>query len=74
MDTAAKPHTDVSKAAMQEILARQKAAQLRDGAPSAEVRIDRLERCIKLLKENAQAIVDALDRDFERATVLDSPA
>ena len=64
MDTAAKPHTEVSKAAMQEVLTRQKAAQLRDGAPSAEMRIDRLERCIKLLKENAQAIVDALDRDF----------
>ena len=31
---------------MTAVLERQKAAHLRDGAPSAELRIDRLNRCI----------------------------
>ena len=33
---------------MQGILARQKAAHLRDGAPTAEERINRIDRCIRL--------------------------
>ena len=49
---------------MQAILAAQKAAHLRDGAPSAELRIDRIDRCIRLLVENRRAIEDALDADF----------
>ncbi len=31
---------------MHALLARQKAAHLRDGAPSAELRIERIDRCI----------------------------
>ncbi|RAK61937.1 coniferyl aldehyde dehydrogenase [Phenylobacterium kunshanense] len=49
---------------MQGILARQKAAHIRDGAPSAEQRIDRIDRCIKLLIDNRTAIEDALNADF----------
>jgi coniferyl-aldehyde dehydrogenase len=49
---------------MQGILARQKAAHLRDGAPSAEERINRIDRCITLLIENRKAIEDALNQDF----------
>ncbi len=49
---------------MQAILAAQKAAHLRDGAPTAEVRIDRLNRCIKLLASHQTAIEDALNADF----------
>lgn len=49
---------------MQGILARQKAAHLRDGAPTAEERINRIDRCIRLLIENRTAIEDALNQDF----------
>jgi coniferyl-aldehyde dehydrogenase len=51
-------------AAMQGILDRQKAAHLRDGAPTAEQRIDRIDRCIGLLVDHAKAIEDALNEDF----------
>jgi coniferyl-aldehyde dehydrogenase len=51
-------------ASMQALLSRQKAAHLRDGAPSAEVRAERLDRCVGLLVENRKAIEDALNEDF----------
>src|SRR6185312_15296911 len=51
-------------ASMRALLERQKAAQLRDGAPSAEVRMERLDRCIGLLVENRKAIEAALNADF----------
>ena len=49
---------------MAAVLAKQKASFLRDGAPSAKVRIDRLNRCIALLIEHAASINEALDADF----------
>ncbi len=49
---------------MQAILARQKAAHLRDGEASAELRIERIERCIRLLRENRRDIEEALNTDF----------
>ncbi len=49
---------------MEEVLRKQKAAQLRDGAPSAEARIDRIDRCIGLLIKHEAAIVAALSADF----------
>ncbi|MCI3178776.1 coniferyl aldehyde dehydrogenase [Caulobacter sp. CCUG 60055] len=52
------------RAAMMRILDRQKAAHLRDGAPSAEQRIERLDRCIGLLVDHRREIEDALDADF----------
>src|SRR5476649_315367 len=51
-------------ASMQALLTRQKAANIRDGAPSAEKRIERLDRCIGLLVDNRKAIEDALNQAF----------
>jgi coniferyl-aldehyde dehydrogenase len=50
--------------AMQALLDKQKAAHLRDGTPSAEKRIERIDRCIRLLVEHSAAIVAALADDF----------
>jgi coniferyl-aldehyde dehydrogenase len=49
---------------MQDILAKQKAAHIADGAPSAEVRIGRIDRCINLLIKHEAQIVAALNADF----------
>jgi coniferyl-aldehyde dehydrogenase len=54
-------HTALS---MQALLSRQKAAHLRDGAPSAEKRIERIDRAIGLLVDNREAIIAALNADF----------
>ncbi|MEM7766307.1 MAG: coniferyl aldehyde dehydrogenase [Pseudomonadota bacterium] len=54
-------NTDTSMAA---ILERQKQANLRDGAPSAELRADWLDRCIHLLIDHTTEIEDALCEDF----------
>jgi coniferyl-aldehyde dehydrogenase len=58
------PMTDHDAASMQALLAKQKAAHLRDGAPSAEKRIERLDRAIGLLVDNREAILAALNADF----------
>ncbi|MBT9471705.1 MAG: coniferyl aldehyde dehydrogenase [Pseudomonadota bacterium] len=54
----------MNAAAMNALLAKQKAAHLRDGAPSAAKRIEQLNRCIGLLIDNRKAIEDALNQDF----------
>jgi coniferyl-aldehyde dehydrogenase len=41
-----------------------KAAQLRDGAPSAALRKDRIDRAIALLRSNKDALVDAISADY----------
>src|SRR6202012_54521 len=46
------------------VLARQKAAHIRDGAPSIEVRIARIERAIQTLIQHQEAILAALTQDF----------
>lgn len=51
-------------AEMNRILGVQKAAQLRDGIPSAEIRINRIERCIGLLIDHAEQLADAMAQDF----------
>ena len=51
-------------ASMQALLARQKAAHLRDGPPSADKRIERIERCIGLLVDHRAAIEKAIGEDF----------
>lgn len=53
-----------NKAALDLLLARQKAAHLRDGAPSAERRIDWLNRCIGLLVDHRDDIAKAVSDDF----------
>ena len=50
--------------ALEAILIRQRSAQLRDGAPSAAIRTDRLNRCISILVDNRGKIEAALDADF----------
>jgi len=56
--------TEHTAASMQALLARQKAASLRDSAPSAEKRIERIDRAIGLLVDNREAIIAALNADF----------
>jgi coniferyl-aldehyde dehydrogenase len=51
-------------ARMAEVLGKQKAAHVREGAPSAEARIERIDRCIGLLVKHEKAIVAALSADF----------
>ena len=50
--------------AMNALLARQKAAHLRDGEPDASTRIDRIDRAVALLVDNRRAIEDAINADF----------
>ena len=49
---------------LQQILDRQRAAHLRDGPPSAEKRIEWLDRCIDLLVDSRTQIEGALASDF----------
>ncbi len=51
-------------ARMAAVLQAQKAAHIADGAPDAELRITRLDRCIALLVKHNAAIVAALNADF----------
>jgi coniferyl-aldehyde dehydrogenase len=51
-------------ASMQALLARQKAANLREGPPSAEKRIERIDRCIGLLVDHRAEIERAIGEDF----------
>ncbi len=51
-------------ARMHAVLQRQKAAQIRDGIPSLETRINRIDRCIGLLVDHAEQIADAVAQDF----------
>lgn len=60
MSTSADP----TREHMQLILERQKAAQLAEGPPSIELRLARLDRCIDLLVDHADAIAEALNDDF----------
>jgi coniferyl-aldehyde dehydrogenase len=58
-----------AEARMQSILARQRAAYLKEGAPSAEKRIEWLDRAIGLLVGHKDAIADALREDFGSRSV-----
>ena len=49
---------------MQKILDRQKRAYLNDGVVSNEVRHDRLERAVNVIKKNEEKLVDAMNADF----------
>jgi coniferyl-aldehyde dehydrogenase len=49
---------------MEAVLRRQKAANIAEGAPSAEQRIARLDRCIGILIKHEREIVAALNADF----------
>jgi coniferyl-aldehyde dehydrogenase len=64
MNAPANIGADGAKAAMQDILDRQKAAHLRDGPMSAAKRVDWIDRCVGLLVDHAREIEDALNSDF----------
>src|SRR5450432_1771323 len=49
---------------LKRVFAEQRAAQLRDGTPTADVRIDRIDRAIGLLVDNQKAICEAISEDF----------
>jgi coniferyl-aldehyde dehydrogenase len=49
---------------LQDVFAAQRAAFLRDGIPTPEVRIDRIDRAIAVLIDHRQAICDAISDDF----------
>lgn len=56
--------SDMSGPDMQALLDRQKAAFLRDGPPSPELRIDRLNRAIGILVDYQEEIADTICEDF----------
>jgi coniferyl-aldehyde dehydrogenase len=64
MNAPANLNLDSSKASLSRILEAQKAAHLRQGAPTAERRIDWLDRCIGLLVDHQTEIAEALNADF----------
>src|ERR1700733_389328 len=57
------------EARMSQILARQRQAHIKDGPPSAEKRIEWLDRAIALLVGHKEAIADALREDFVHRSV-----
>lgn len=57
---------------MLELVSCQRHAQLREGAPDAALRIDRLERAIGLLVDHAREIVLALHEDFSCRSIESS--
>jgi len=64
MNAMSNPVAEDAKTRMQAILQRQKAAHIREGAPTQAQRVDRLNRCIALLVEHGEELVAALDADF----------
>lgn len=64
MSVAAKTEPAGELRRMGEVLRRQKAANIAEGAPSLEARINRLDRAIGLLIKYDAAIVKALTQDF----------
>jgi coniferyl-aldehyde dehydrogenase len=54
---------------MKGVLARQKAAHIKDGPPSAAKRIEWIDRAIGLLVDNREAIVEALREDFGHRSI-----
>lgn len=49
---------------MRAVLERQKQAHIREGAPSAEIRIDRINRAMGLIQEYQSEICETLSKDF----------
>ena len=60
--TKIEPGTEAQR--MAEVLRRQKAMHIRDGAPTAAQRIERIDRAIAVLIKHEAAIVKALTEDF----------
>lgn len=64
--------TDLTRAEMEEILASQKRAYLREGEVSAEIRIDRIDRAIAILTNNGPKLCDAMAADFGHRSIEQS--
>ena len=71
-DPQATPASGDEVQRMKDVLARQKAAHVKDGPPSAEKRIQWIDRSIGLLVDNRDAIVEALREDFGHRSVQTS--
>src|SRR5580704_16202677 len=65
----AKPEIGDEIQRMRDVLARQKAAHIKDGPPSAEKRIEWIDRAIGLIVDNKDAIAQALREDFGHRSV-----
>jgi coniferyl-aldehyde dehydrogenase len=63
---------DPIKPQLEAMLARQRAAQLRDGTPNAAVRRDRIDRIADMLLSNKDAFVEALRLDFGHRSPIQS--
>ena len=59
-------------AAIREIVERQRAAHIREGAPSAERRIEWIDRAIALLVDNQKEIAEAMASDFGHRSIEQS--
>jgi coniferyl-aldehyde dehydrogenase len=64
MNVATKIEAGDAAQRMAEVLRRQKAAHIRDGAPTAEQRIDRIDRAVAALMKHEQGLIKALTQDF----------
>ncbi|HWA31491.1 MAG TPA: coniferyl aldehyde dehydrogenase [Rhizomicrobium sp.] len=65
----ARPMMSDSESRMRQVLERQKQAHIKDGPPSAEKRIEWLDRAIGLLVSHKDEIADALREDFGHRSV-----
>ncbi|HSG88493.1 MAG TPA: coniferyl aldehyde dehydrogenase [Pseudomonadales bacterium] len=72
LDSAERPAPDMSREAMLEILARQRASYLAEGAVPQAVRIDRIDRAIGMLVDNADRFAEAMREDFGHRSVHQS--
>lgn len=54
------------------LLVLQRAAQLREGPPSAKVRIDRIERLNTMIRERANAFAEAISTDFGNRSLFET--
>src|SRR3984885_3085629 len=66
---ASRPESGTELERMRDVLARQKAAHIKDGPPSAEKRIEWIDRAIGLIVDNKDAIAEALREDFGHRSV-----
>jgi coniferyl-aldehyde dehydrogenase len=66
---AVKPESGGELERMRDVLARQKAAHNKDGPPSAQKRIEWIDRAIGLIVDNKDAIAEALREDFGHRSV-----
>lgn len=58
------PNLDIPAHDLAAILQRQRQAFLNEGPPAAQVRINRIDRLLALVLDNADCIVETLDADF----------